>query len=140
MRRFQIAAAFGAVLFMSWPAAEVTHSSPPLYTIEDLGTLNGAPLTPRAINAAGHVAGLAETIDGAHVAFLLDTETRDLGSLGGTWTEANAVSERDEVAGFSMNGDGMAQAFRYMPATGIQLLLPSDGTPSFAFAVNAAGQ
>jgi probable HAF family extracellular repeat protein len=140
MRRFQIAAACGAVLLMSWPCVEVVHTRLPLYTIEDLGTLNGAPLTPRGINAAGHVVGMAEDSAGAHVAFVIDTQAaRDLGSLGGTFAEANAINDQDEIAGFSMGSDGVVRAFRYT-AAGMQPLAQPEGTASLAYAINATGQ
>jgi probable HAF family extracellular repeat protein len=141
MRRLQIAAAFGIILLMSWPGVQVLHSDLPLYTIEDLGTLNGAPLTPRAINAGGHVAGMADAADGSRVAFLIDAQpARNLGSLGGSYTEANALNDADEVVGFSVGSDGMLHAFRYAAASGIQPLATTAGSTSVAFGINEAGQ
>ena len=141
MQRYKLAAICGVLLTMSWPGAHALRAALPLYTVEDLGTLNGAPLTPLGINTAGNVVGAAALSDDWTVAFLLDAvPARDIGTLGGARTEARAVNDRDQIAGSSMDAAGVFRAFRYTTATGIQALaMPGEGS-SFAFAVNASGQ
>ena len=141
MRRFRFAAACGVVLLMSWPGAGILHSDLPLYTIEDLGTLDGAPLTPRAINNSGHVVGLADGAEGLRLAFFIDAlPARDLGSLGGAYGVANGINDRDEIVGFSRTPEGVFRAFLHTVATGMTEIGALDGGASFAYGINASGQ
>lgn len=141
MCRFRLAAACGAALLMSWPGAGVLHSDLPLYTVEDLGTLDGAPLTPRAINGNGHVVGLADGAEGARLAFVIDVlPARDLGSLGGAYSVANGINDRDEIVGYSRTADRMFRAFLHSAATGMMEIGALDGGASFAYGINASGQ
>jgi probable HAF family extracellular repeat protein len=141
MQRFRLAAICGVVLMMSWPSAHILRSDPALYTVDDLGTLNGAPLTPLGINASGHVVGTADSTDGGTVGFFLDeAPPRDIGSLGGTHTEARAVNDADQVVGFSIDAAGTLRAFRYAPSAGLSALAMPDGYASLAYAINSSGQ
>ncbi len=141
MRRCRFAAACGAVLLMSWPGASVLHSDLPLYTVEDLGTLDGAPLTPRAINGNGHVAGLADGAEAARLAFVIDVlPARDLGSLGGAYSVANGINDRDEIVGYSRTADRIFRGFLHSAATGMMEIGALDGGASFAYSINASGQ
>jgi probable HAF family extracellular repeat protein len=139
MRRLQIAATCGVVLLMNWPSASAVRSEPALYAIEDLGTLNGAPLTPHGINTGGHVAGTANGAEGARLAFLIDGGTaHDLGSP--VHSEAYSVSDHGVVVGFSLGTDWTYRAFRWTAAAGMTGLAGLEEGPSFAFAINEAGQ
>src|SRR5512137_2449422 len=103
MHRSRLAAIFGVTLMMSFPSAQAPRSTPAPYTVEDLGTLDGAPLTPLGINARGDVVGKVDTSDGGSVAFLLNKgPARAIGSLGGTRTEASAINDNGVVVGFSL--------------------------------------
>jgi probable HAF family extracellular repeat protein len=141
MQRLKLAAISGVVLTMSWPSAQVLRSDPTPYTVDDLGTLNGAPLIPLSINASGHVVGTADSSDGGTVGFFLDSgPARDIGSLGGTRIMASAVNDRDQVVGFSTDATGALRAFRYAPSTGLSALAMPEGFASLAYAINSPGQ
>jgi len=142
MRRSQVAATCGVILLMNWPCVSVLRSQLQLYTIEDLGTLNGAPLTPRGINASGHVAGTADGVEGARLAFLIDGRpAHDLGSLGSSSrSEAYAVNDQDVVVGFSLGGGSTFRAFKWTATTGMTELATLEDGPSLAFAINESGQ
>ena len=58
------AAAFLLFLLLTGANAQLT------YTLTDLGTLGGATSTANSVNAAGHVAGSAQTAGGASHAFI----------------------------------------------------------------------
>jgi probable HAF family extracellular repeat protein len=141
MRRSQLAAICGIVILTSWPSAHVLRSGVVSYTLEDLGTLNGAPLMPRSINSSGHVVGNATTADGAGVAFILDgQQARRIGSQVGEFIEAHAINDKDEVVGLSMGSDGFPFAVAYTTAGGIRALALPQGYWSSAFGINASGQ
>ena len=142
MRRLQVAATCGVILLMNWPSASGLRSEPQLYTIEDLDTLNGAPLTPRSINASGHVSGSADGAEGSRVAFLIDDQpAHELGSLGSSsYSEAYGLNDRGVVVGFALGADSAYRAFRWTATAGMTELPTPDGGPTFAFAINESGQ
>jgi uncharacterized membrane protein len=141
MRRTQLRGHHGIVILTSWPSARVLRSGVAFYTLEDLGTLNGAALTPRSINSSGHVVGNAPTADGASVAFILDgQQARQIGSQVGEFIEAHAINDRDEVVGFFMGSEGYSLAVEYTAANGIHALALPQGYMSSAFGINASGQ
>lgn len=80
--------------------------APPLaaqvYTITDLGTLDGISSEAYGLNGSGHVIGWSTTASGAVHAFLYrDGVMTDLGTLpGGTYSYATGISDLGQVVGY----------------------------------------
>jgi probable HAF family extracellular repeat protein len=83
----------------------------------DLGTLGGNYSAATAVNGRCQVAGVSQTADGTHHAFLWsdDEGMRDLGTLGGGYSYADDVNERGQVVGWSRTGDGRPHAALWNP-------------------------
>src|SRR4029078_337052 len=72
------------------------------YNLLDLGVMNSAETTARAINNSGRVAGFS-TPQGNEKAFrtsantAINTTTDGLGSLGGNYSQAHAINDIGQV-------------------------------------------
>lgn len=112
------------------------------FTIRDLGTLGGANSRAYDVNAAGWVAGEAETSNGTLHAFVW-TPTNgmtDLGTLGGEVSRAYALNDRGVVVGEAETADGRMLAFRWTAADGLtNLPLPEGVRESYAYGNNNYG-
>lgn len=125
----------------------------------DLGTLDGRESFGYAVNAAGTVAGMADSVvfaTGEHAvhAFVYDASgMRDLGSLGyACWNEpyggelrcdeysaATAINDGGEVAGYSTTDDGATRAFVAVEGD-LRDLGTLGGTQSWALGINNSSQ
>ncbi|HEY8241222.1 MAG TPA: hypothetical protein VIH35_07245 [Kiritimatiellia bacterium] len=110
--------------------------------ITDLGTLGGSASRAYAINAAGEVAGEAETGRGAVHAFVWKPgeAMKDLGTLGGRTSRAYDINDSGVVVGESETTSGVREAFVWTATGGMQRLGSGAGsTPSYAYAINNDG-
>lgn len=83
---------------------------------------DGQGVVPRAINAAGEVAGVTAAGEGGREsrAFLWrGGETVDLGTLGGLHSEALALSNESQVVGVSEDADGEPRGFFWQESEGM---------------------
>ena len=84
---------------------EATLPAPPVPFVA-LPTLGGAEVTPRDINDAGQIVGMALTASGEARAFLYEDGTiTDLGAPLGFSSDARAVNERGQVVGVLHDDD-----------------------------------
>jgi len=146
MRRLATLAFVALMLTVARPLVPgVATQTPTYYTLEDLGTLGGATLTPRAINNAGDVVGFIEYPAGRG-AFLFTTGPAvAVPGLGRAPTEASGINDSGEIVGTGTTLTWLTRAFRYSAATGIvaidPLVIPGELYPvSIGLAINASGQ
>lgn len=153
MRRLAIAGLAGFLLLVPGPfSGTLDGQGTPNYQVEDLGTLGGRALVPRAINAAGHVGGVIEVPDSyggtTFSAFMLTTgPTVAVPAFGYLPIEVNGLNDTDVVVGSGTQSDGSARAFRYSTAGGLAPLPvladpwdPTAVSSAYGMAINAAGQ
>ena len=121
-----------ALLLFGAPAAAV-----PLYTVVDLGTLDGAVASQGFdINLHGQVVGFSD----ARAFIYADGQMRDLGVLGEGSMTAWGINDSGDVVGSSeTNSRQNSRAFLYHDGT-LQDLGTLGGSSSAAFAINSAGQ
>jgi probable HAF family extracellular repeat protein len=138
MKGLAVVVLAGACLFIG-----STHAQP-VYRLTDAGSLGGRFSLPMDINNRGHVAGFAETTDGARHAFLFrGGEMEDLGTLPGhNWSSAAALNDRDEVVGSSAVDGINPRAFRWRHGRMIDLgvLSGDSGDSASANDINNRGQ
>jgi len=144
--RASVVGAFAVVLML----AALDQPARAADTLTDLGTLPGGIYGfPGGINAAGRIAGGADTSDGAIFrAFLWDETTglQNIGTLGGD-AFGNAINEAGEVVGHSalaQTGAGRFRdhAFRWTQSGGMQDLDTRLDTTSIsrAYGISGLGQ
>jgi probable HAF family extracellular repeat protein len=112
------------------------------WSITDLGSLGGRGSQALAIDDAGHVVGVAETVTRFQHAALWTAQGRsvDLGTLGGTQSVARGVNLAGQVAGISYIGTALTiHAFLWSGGK-LTDLGTLGGPSSSAVAVNASGQ
>ncbi|MEX2307082.1 MAG: PEP-CTERM sorting domain-containing protein [Pirellulales bacterium] len=117
---------------------DAAATTPPAYTVTDLGTLGGTSSIGRGINASGHVTGESYmTGDAAFHAFLYDGAMHDLGTLGGTNSYGYGINDSGQVTGQS-DTTGGAHAFLYDST--MHDLGTLGGSYSYGIGINASGQ
>ena len=86
----------------------------PVYTVTDLGSLDGTLSSGMAINASGQVTGWSYA-DGGFIehAFLHDGTMHDLGTLGGTRSYGHDINATGLVTGYSHLASGYDHAFLF---------------------------
>ncbi|MGH7740738.1 MAG: hypothetical protein ACRENS_01800 [Candidatus Eiseniibacteriota bacterium] len=106
-------------------------------TIVNLDPTDGG--SALAVNAAGKVAGYANSVSGTQ-AFMHDGTLHLLGTLGGSSSQATGMNASDVVVGWANTADGHRHAFRWTQLGGMEDLgLPSGATDAVATAINAGG-
>jgi probable HAF family extracellular repeat protein len=111
-------------------------SAGPIYTLADLGTLNGSSILASGINSFGQVTGTVTSIFGNMQAF--DSDGSSLNGLtnGGsiTQSEASAINDGGQVAGTQYFGN---QTYATIWNDGVATTL--GGAGSFATSINSNG-
>lgn len=90
-------------------AFEVEYKGP-VYTITDLGTLNGPRSSSQAINDNGQITGDSTTDSGDTHAFLWEKGNMiDLGTLGGNNSDPRALNNSGQIVGSSYMAPGTSE-------------------------------
>jgi probable HAF family extracellular repeat protein len=142
MRRTILAGFTAALLIFLLPSAGRVGAEAPLYTVQDLGTIEGAVPQVTGINASGEASGFA-VVNGVQRA----VRFRD-----GAWsyvpglptdvnTVALAINDHGDVVG-SRIAAGQPRAYRYTDATGVvEFIAPlPGGTVTTGMAINNNGE
>ena len=124
MRRY--ATGLAAVLLLAQPALAPVGADAPLYTIEDLGTLNGLVPAVTGVNAAGDVSGYVIDENGTSRAVHF-TEPGGWSLVPGLETalasDAQDINVHGDVTGYVVTNTGNLRAYRYTAGTNMQARL-----------------
>lgn len=139
MQRHVFAAAVGALLLVL-PVRQALRADAALYTVEDLGLLNGMAPTVTGMNASGQLSGY---VTGAGlpraVRYTAETGWEYVSGVSSVFSRAMGINDSGEVVGYQNDGR-VFRAFRWAPGVGATLIDPlPGGTMSFAFAIDNAG-
>jgi probable HAF family extracellular repeat protein len=117
MRRyFTVFAVVVCLGFCCGHLAPLVAGEPPVYEIDDLGSLGGNFTLPSDVNDAGDVVGTAQTATFEYHAFLYTdgSAIRDLGTLKGTGqSQAFGINNHRHVSGYFTRSDASIGAFLY---------------------------
>jgi probable HAF family extracellular repeat protein len=143
MKRHVFAAAFGALLVVL-PVRHALRADAALYTVEDLGLIDGAAPTVTGINASGqlsgHVPGGMFGLPQA-VRYTNERGWEYIPGVGTFYSLATGINDQGDIVGYAHDGTTRGfRAFRYTPGPGVSLIDPlPGGTMSLGHAIDAAG-
>ena len=128
------------------PTAYSLRADGPVYTIEDLGTIDGLVPTITGMNASGEASGYVDAPDGSQhaVRYLNGSGWAYVPGLTNSfYSAALAINASGDLTGYFMTEDfSYLKAFRFVNSTGVITpidLLPG-GTMAFGQAINASGE
>jgi probable HAF family extracellular repeat protein len=110
------------------------------FTVTDLGTCQGYPLSPRALNDNGDVVGdyLIQPQSTATAFLYHNGQMQSLGALGAWQAHPTGMNNDGKIVGELENGNGTCNAFRYF--NGTTTVFPTlGGQTAAAFDINASG-
>jgi probable HAF family extracellular repeat protein len=141
MRRTILAGFTAALLIFVLPTTNRVSAEAPLYTVQDLGTLNGLVPSVTGVNASGEVSGyVSDPNTGTHAARFRDGKWSYLPGLETTTSLAFGINDHGDVVGYMLHESGFFRAFRYVDGTGVELIDPlPGGNSSFGMAINNNG-
>ncbi len=141
MRR-TILAGFTAALLVCLPAMKRVGAEAPLYTVQDLGTLNGLVPQVTGLNASGEVSGYVNDPDtGPHAARFRDGAWAYVPGLENRMSIALGINDHGDLVGYLLHDTGYWRAYRYVDGTGVEMIDPlPGGNSSFGMAINNDGE
>jgi hypothetical protein len=140
MKRHVFAAAFGALLVVL-PVREALRADAALYTVEDLGLIEGFAPTVTGINASGQVSGYVIGASGMAraVRYTDGSGWTYIPEISTIFSLATGINDNGDVVGYHFNGAAF-RAFRYTEGTGASFIEPLPGdNMSLGLAINASG-
>lgn len=142
MRRTILAGLTAAAVLFVLPSMNRVGAQAPLYTVQDLGTIDGAVPNVTGINASGEVSGYA-IVAGRQRAVRFRDEAwsyvpglpSDVSSL------AFGINDHSDIVGYQLTSTG-PRAYRYTDATGvIEFIAPlPGGTFTTGMAISNTGE
>ena len=122
---------------ISFVMAAGIASAGPIYTLADLGTLNGISILASGINSSGQVAGSVTNIFGDLQAFHSNGSSLSglTNSISATQSEASAINDAGQVAGTQYFAN---QTYATIWNDGVAMTL--GGAGSFATGINSNGE
>ena len=112
-----------------------------LYTVTDIGSLEGNSTSGTSLNNAGQVTGSSIISEGASHAFLYsDGRMTDLGTLGGLSSTGAGINNSGQITGTADTSDGFSHAFLYNNGVMADLGTLSRDRYSGGNAINDSGQ
>jgi probable HAF family extracellular repeat protein len=142
MRRTILAGFTAALLIFVLPTSKRVGAEAPLYTVQDLGTLNGLVPTVTGVNASGEVSGyFNDPNTGVHAARYRDGAWAYLPGFETRMSLALGINDHGDVVGYLLNDAGFWRAYRYVDGTGVQTIEPlPGGNFSFGMGINNDGE
>src|SRR2546423_937385 len=143
MRRTILAGFTAALLvFIVVPSTSQVGAEAPLYSVQDLGTLNGLVPHVTGLNVSGEVSGYISDPDtGPHAARFRDGAWSYVPGLESKMSLALGINDHGDVVGYLLHESGFWRAFRYVDGTGIEVIDPlPGGNSSFGMAINNNGE
>ena len=140
MKRYTLAAVVALLVLVPWH--EAVRATPPLYTVENLGTFAGLVPTITGINASGQVVGNVAGAAGSQaIRYTNGLGWQALTGLGSNvFSVATGLNAAGDVVGFKFGSTGMPTAFRYRDGSGVEEIAPlPGGSFTQAFGIDAAG-
>lgn len=139
MTRHIFAAAFGALL-VALPVRQALRADAALYTVEDLGQLDGVTPTVTGMNAAGHLSGYLTGASGfpRAVRYTPGTGWEYVAGVSSSYSQATGINDSGDLVGSQHDG----VAFRAFRMTGgiVSLIDPlPGGTMTLGLGIDAAG-
>lgn len=141
MRRTILAGFTAALVIFILPSMNRVGAEAPLYSVQDLGTLDGHPPNVTAINASGEISGFFSGDGGPRAARFRDGAWSYVPGLENTMSLALGINDHGDVVGYLLNDNWMWRAFRYVDGTGVEVIEPlPGGNFSFGMAINNNGE
>jgi probable HAF family extracellular repeat protein len=142
MRRTILAGFTAALLIFVLPTTTRVGAEAPLYSVQDLGTLNGLVPTVTGVNASGEVSGyVSDPNTGTHAARFRDGTWSYLPGLDTATSLAFGINDHGDLVGYILQDSEVFRAFRYVDGTGVELIDPlPGGNSSFGMAINNNGE
>jgi len=140
MKRHVFAAAFGALLVVL-PVREALRADAALYTVEDLGTIEGFAPTVTGINASGQVSGYVTGASGMPraVRYTDGSGWEYIPGISTLFSLATGISDSGDIVGYHFSGAGF-RAFHYADGAGASFIDPLPGdNMSVGLGINANG-
>jgi hypothetical protein len=140
MTRHIFAAAFGALL-VALPVRQALRADAALYTVEDLGQIDGVAPTVTGMNAAGQLSGYitdASSLPRA-VRYTAESGWEYVPGVSSFYSLATGINASGDLVGYHFDGASF-RAFRYVAGIGVSSIEPlPGGTMTFGFGIDAAG-
>ncbi|HET7697347.1 MAG TPA: hypothetical protein VFK57_16655 [Vicinamibacterales bacterium] len=127
MTRHIFAAAFGALL-VALPVREALRADAALYTVEDLGQLDGQAPTVTGMNASGQLSGYVTGPSGypRAVRYTAETGWQYVPGVSSFYSQAMGINDNGDLVGYHYNGTSF-RAFRYVEGPGATFIDPLPG-------------
>jgi len=127
-------------LLLVVPSAHRLGAEAPLYTVQDLGTIDGVAPTVTGINASGQVSGFVRGATGVRAVRFRDGAWSYVPGLENVMSVANAINDHGDLTGYHFAPTGV-RAFRYTDATGaLDVIAPLEGGAlTIGMAINNRG-
>ena len=140
MRRYAFAGLTACLLLLQSVLRPVGADAP-LYTIQDLGTIDGRVPMVTGVNASGEVSGFVSGDAGPRAVRFRDGAWSYVPGLESVMSVANAINDHGDLAGYEFTADG-PRAFRYVDGTGVVDLIDPlpGGSATVGMAINNNGE
>jgi probable HAF family extracellular repeat protein len=127
-------------LLLVAPSVHRLGAEAPLYSVQDLGTIDGFAPTATGINAAGEVSGFVSGAAGARAVRYRNGGWSYVPGLENVMSVANAINDSGDVTGYHFLPTGV-RAFRYTEATHVVDVLDPlpGGSLTIGMAINNLG-
>ncbi|NUR55003.1 MAG: hypothetical protein HOQ29_11190 [Acidobacteria bacterium] len=127
-------------LLLVVPSVHRLGADASLYTVQDLGTIEGVAPTVTGINASGQVSGFVRGATGVRAVRFRDGAWSYVPGLETVMSVANGINDHGDLTGYHFLPTGV-RAFRYTDATGVlEAIAPLDGgSLTIGMAINNLG-
>jgi probable HAF family extracellular repeat protein len=140
MRRYIAAVTLG-VLFAAVPMRQPLQAATgPVYTVTDLGSMNGVLPTITGLNASGQLSGYVPT-GGARAVRYTNGVWSSVPGLENTFSVATGINASGDISGYEFTSAGALRGFVYVNGTSTPIVFGvlTGGSMSLAMGINDSG-